>query len=78
MNRTSLPPLLADLDECIRNLRDAGCNVRELERARMALGPPPERESFPPNAPARRTANEHFRKAREYTSEALRRLRRDQ
>lgn len=39
---------------------------------------PDERPSYTPrNFEARRTATEHFRRSREFTSEALRRLRRD-
>lgn len=37
-----------------------------------------ERPTYPPrNHEARKTASDHFQKARQYTSEALRRLRRD-
>ncbi len=72
-NRTSLTPILADLDDVIARLRDAGAPVGPLERARMALEP---RLSLPPSDAQART-KEHFRKAREYTSEALRRLKRD-
>jgi hypothetical protein len=43
---------------------------------------PPERPSYPAgtyeaNQPTRKTAKEHFRKAREHTAEAIRRLRRE-
>lgn len=79
MNRHNITTVLADLDDVIARLRDAGARVTGLERERIALEPPPDRNSYPPgNGETRRTASEHFAKAREYTSEALRRLRRDQ
>lgn len=76
-DRSTLPAILADLDDCIARLRDAGAPVLELQVARDRLEPAewePERPSYPPNnGQVRRTASERFAKA----SEALRRLRRD-
>lgn len=80
-DRADLAPILADLDDCISRLRDAGAPVLELQKARDRLEPrewEPERPSYPPNnGHTRRTASEHFKQARVYTSEALRRLRRE-
>ena len=80
MNRSTLPAILADLDDCISRLRDAGAPVLELQKARDRLEPAwePERPSYPPNnGQVRRTASEHFARARQHTAEAIRRLRRD-
>ncbi len=72
MNRTDLSAILADLDEVILRLRDAGAPVLGLERERLKLEP-----RRPSNAELRRDAAQHFAKAREYASEAVRRLRGD-
>lgn len=71
MNRSSLTQALADLDDVIARLRDAGAIVSGLERERMRLEPL-ERASYPPDV-----TREHFRSAREHAAEALRRLKRD-
>jgi hypothetical protein len=93
MNRRSIPELSADLEDLVLRCKDAGVEqetLAALQRARLGLyleeakqlreaeAFPEERPSYAPNAATRRTATEHFRKAKEYTSEALRRLRRDQ
>lgn len=78
MNRTDLIAALADLDDVISRLSDAGADTTALSRERFKLTPR-ERLSLPPatNAELRRKASEHFAKAREHTSEAVRRLRRE-
>lgn len=79
MNRTDLASILGDLDDVVSRLRDAGFDTAAQNiRAQRLRITPPERLSYPPsNGELRRKASEHFAKAREYTSEAVRRLRRD-
>jgi hypothetical protein len=79
MNRTDLASILEDLDDVVSRLRDAGFTTAadNINTQRNKLTPP-ERLSYPPsNGELRRRASEHFAKAREYTSEAVRRLRRE-
>lgn len=77
MNRSDTTELAGDLLDCAARLRDMGFTglAEDCEHAAdyVARRRPP---SLPPNEAHART-KEHFRKAREYTSEALRRLRRD-
>lgn len=91
MNRRSLPELLADLEDLRGRLKDAQVTqgvLSHLTQAEVALKLvimrhpepewPEERPSYAPrNVETRKTASEHFRQSREYTSEALRRLRRE-
>lgn len=75
MNRRDLPTLLADLDDLCLRAKDAGVTpalLHTLGQARdqlWLLSQLPERESVPPlfeaNQHERRTAIEHFRRARE-------------
>jgi len=79
MNRSDLASILEDLDEVCIRLRDAGFITAAVNiHAQRLKITPPERLSYPPsNGELRRRASEHFAKAREYTSEAVRRLRRE-
>lgn len=96
MNRRDLPTLLADLEDLRGRLRDAqvpGDVLAHVTQAAVALRLevlrkptfPDERPSYAPrNIETRKTASEHFRRAREYareatdvTSNAVRRIRRD-
>lgn len=74
--------LAGDIRECAGRLADLGFPgfAEDLRHAASELVrlTSPERLSCPPsNGELRRRASEHFAKAREYTSEAVRRLRRD-
>lgn len=74
--------LAGDIRECAGRLADLGFPgfAEDLRHAASELVrlTSPERLSYPPsNGELRRKASEHFAKAREYTSEAVRRLRRD-
>lgn len=86
-----LEALISDTRDCLRSEGDRIALVH-LANARECLRQVVEREtsytdnerpSYPPglfeeNQHTRKTATEHFRKAREHTSEAVRRLRRGQ
>lgn len=85
-----LEALISDTRDCLRTERDRLAlvhlaNARECLRQvveRQASETDNERPSVPPslldsNTPKRKTATDHFRKAREHTSEAVRRLRRE-
>lgn len=93
MNRHDIPALLADLDDLCARMRDADLPTGILVTLALARSdlyllaklPPPEPDSRPSSPPGlfeenqrvRQTAKDHFRKAREHTSEAVRRLRRE-
>lgn len=74
VNRSDTTELAGDLLDCAARLRDMGQDgwAQDCEHIAAKLA---ERRSL---APTHEKTKEHFRKAREYTSEALRRLRRDQ
>lgn len=94
MNRTDPSRILADLEALISDTRDCLDASHEPNRLtlvhlanareclRKVVESREERQTMPPlfesNNRTRRTAQEHFRKAREHTSEAVRRLRRGQ
>lgn len=73
--------LAGDIRECAGRLRDMGLAslAQDLDfAAGEVIRLSEKRLSYPPsNGELRRKASEHFAKAREYTSEAVRRLRRD-
>ena len=82
--KTNPAELAGDIRECAGRLADLGFPgfAEDLRHAASELirltTPQPERLSFPPsNGELRRRASEHFAKAREYTSEAVRWLRRE-